>query len=146
MGAPCAVCLSVVEEVRGARVFVCHPVDSLRGGSDNEGEVCIQAHGCMHMGTRRVCGRWTRLWVAEGGCKCLAVCGFVDVGAFECLQALLGMSACMFTCVCVCVTSHLRPVQKQEDAFWWHVEAPGGRPPVATTTHLLSLSFFFIHF
>lgn len=77
---------------------------------------------------------------APVGGECLAVCGFVDVGAFVCLQALLGMSACTFTRVCV--TSHLRPVQKQEDAFWWHVEAPGSRPPVATTTHLFSLFSF----
>ena len=104
-----------------------------------EGEVCAEAHGCRHSGYACVCGRSTRLWVAEGG-ECLAVCGFVDVGAFVCLQALLGMSACTFTRVCV--TSHLRPVQKQEDAFWWHVEAPGSRPPVATTTHLFSLFSF----
>ena len=50
------------------------------------------------------------------------------------------LDVCMHihSCVCVCETSHLRPVQKQED-----VEAPGSRPPV--THHSPSLSLFFFN-
>ena len=58
----------------------------------------VHAHGYAAC----VCGRWMRLWVAEGACECLAVCGFVDVGAFECLQALLGcLHAYSLMCMCV---------------------------------------------
>lgn len=151
------VCASqVAKKVRGAVwacVFVCHPMDSLRGRSD-EGMPsslrrgrCAQKHtGAGTQGVRRVCGRSACLWAAEGGCEGLAVCGSVDVGAFVCLQALLGVSARTFTRVCV--TSRLRPVQKQEDAFWWHVEAPGADllSPPPLTFSLALFFFFFIHF
>lgn len=43
---PRVLCASqVAEEARGAHVFVCHPVDSLRGRSDNEGECAYKLTG-----------------------------------------------------------------------------------------------------
>ena len=94
---------------------------------------------CVCVAGRRACG-WQRVdasaWLCAGLWMLLHLCVYRHY--LGCLHAR--------SLVCVCVTSHLRPVQKQEDAFWWHVEALGSRPPVATTTHLFSFSFFFYPF
>ena len=135
-----------------ACVFACHPVDSLRGRSDEGTPSSLRRGRCAQKHT----GAGT-----QGMCVCVAgrrACGWqrVDASAWLCAGLWMLLHLCVYrhylgclharSLVCVCVTSHLRPVQKQEDAFWWHVEAPGSRPPVATTTHLFSFSFFFIHF
>ena len=135
-----------------ACVFACHPVDSLRGRSDEGTPSSLRRGRCAQKHT----GAGT-----QGMCVCVAgrrACGWqrVDASAWLCAGLWMLLHLCVYrhylgclharSLVCVCVTSHLRPAQKQEDAFWWHVEAPGSRPPVATTTHLFSFSFFFIHF
>lgn len=53
--APRVLCASrVAEEACGARVFVCHPVDLLRGRSDNEGECAYKRMGASTW-VRSVC-------------------------------------------------------------------------------------------
>ena len=134
-----------------ACVFACHPVDSLRGRSDEGTPSSLRRGRCAqkHTGAGTqgmcvcVCGRSTRLWVAEGGCECLAVCGFVDVAAFVCLQALLGMSACTFTRVCVC---HVPP-QTCSEARGCILVARGGPGEQTSCRHhhspFLFLFFFY---
>ena len=155
-GRPRALCASQEAERARGRVGLCLCVSprgfaqrQVRRGDAQlaeEGEVCAEAHRCRHSGYvcvcvagRRACG-WQRVdasaWLCAGLWMLLHLCVYRHY--LGCLHAR--------SLVCVCVTSHLRPAQKQEDAFWWHVEAPGSRPPVATTTHLFSFSFFFIHF
>lgn len=73
----------------------------------------------------------------------MAVCRFVDVGAFECLQALLGMSACMFTHVCVCVrrpTSDLFRNKRMHSGGTWR---PRGADLLSPPPLTFSLSLFF---
>lgn len=155
---PCAlVCASqVAKKVRGAVwacVFVCHPVDSLRGRLD-EGMPsslrrgrCAQKHtGAGTQGVRRVCGRSACLWAAEGGCEGLAVCGSVDVGAFVCLQALLGVSARTFTRVCVSrPTSDLFRSKRTHSGGTWRRRGQTSCRHHHSPSLSLSL-FFFIHF
>lgn len=152
-GRPRALCASQEAEKARGRVGLCLCVSprgfaqrQVRRGDAQlaeEGEVCAEAHGCRHSGYVCVCGRSTRLWVAEGGCECLAVCGFVDVAAFVCLQALLGMSACTFTRVCVC---HVPP-QTCSEARGCILVARGGPGEQTSCRHhhspFLFLFFFY---
>ena len=116
------------------------PQIRLEAGRNQEAEVRGNGHhpeegggvytrmGAGAQDTCHVCGWWTCLWVGEDVCVCLAVWGFVDVCEFVCLHAFLCEHMCVHVqpCVCVCVcVSHLRPVQNQEDTFWWAGGGPG---------------------
>lgn len=106
----------------------------------------------MHRSTRAQAPRVCVVCVAGR-----RACGWqrVDVRVWLCAGLWMLVPLCVYRCylgclharslMCVCVTSHLRPVQKQEDAFWWHVEAPRAdllSPPPLTFS--LALSFFFL--